>query len=304
MKIFTYLLFTIALLSFHDSAFAAEFELVVPFAPVYVGDIIQIPVYVNSPHEDIVIAQANIVFPETMMWAKSFTLAPGWLPVVGGEYHTLDNGHGSLRKTAGFEGGISGRIRFGTFEGILLGAGDAEVSIIDTSFLFGKSNNNVFQKNDRARFLILDAPSHAGLPSALFDIHVELADDTVTSPEPLVARTIFQSFGSIATPVDIFFTVVDSTGKVFAEAQESVVVETETVFTKRFEELNLPVGHYTLRVNTRYKGNVEDEFSAPFTVVSSGRLRWVVGGGAVGVAIVALAVLARIIRKKNYGTTD
>lgn len=269
--------------------FASSFEFVAQSALAHVGDTVQIPVYVNSEGVSAFVAQANIIFSKNLLWVKSFTLAPGWLPVSGEEYQFLDNGRGALRKTAGFEGGVSGRVLFGNVEGIITRNGDAEIYADSSSFILNKENKNVFQEGKSARLKVAEAPSRGNIPPSLFDIRLDVATSVIAPAESLVARVLFQSFGNVPTPVDMFFTITDDAGKVFTSFQGSTVVETESVFTKQFDGLNLPVGNYILHVSTRYKADVMDEFSAPFSVESGAQLPWVIGVMIFTISVVATA---------------
>ena len=106
------------------------------------------------------------------------------------------------------------------------------------------------------------------LPSQLFDIALEIDDTTIDDIKELVARVIFESFGTEATPVDMTFVVVNEEGEEKYQVLADIIVETEAVFTQTFEsvEIDFPDGKYTLVLTTLYSEFVEDEFRADFWI--------------------------------------
>lgn len=286
-------------LSLFTSVSAATFELAVPSEETRVGDEVRIPVYIDAPEgETAVITSAEILFPETMIWVKSLELAPGWLPVVGEEYQSLDNGAGVVLKTAGFEGGVSGRALFGTVLGIATGVGDASLSAGDRSYLLDKDNRDILRKGAPVTLKIQPVPAQSGLPPELFDIRLELAERVLAPGEPPTARVVFQSFGYVPTPVDMFFTVTNADGVVVASSEESVVVETETVFTKRFDDIALTRGRYAYHVVTRYDANIVDDFTAPFEVVSLRRTGVIIG---ITITVIGAGLAFVVLRLRQRG---
>ncbi len=105
------------------------------------------------------------------------------------------------------------------------------------------------------------------LPSELFDIRLVIDRRNITSAQELVARTTFESFGRVPTPVDLNFRIVDASGKEVYAKKDNVVIQTEGVLVTRFADIDaLPDGEYTLHVRTLYNVDVEDNFEIPFTV--------------------------------------
>ncbi len=100
----------------------------------------------------------------------------------------------------------------------------------------------------------------------LFDINFETDDKTVDSIEDLSVRVIFTSFGTEPTPVNLLFSILDSSGKEIHMEQDYLVVETERVFTKNFNNLKFPSGKYTLELQTLYNVDVLDEFRQDFEI--------------------------------------
>jgi len=103
----------------------------------------------------------------------------------------------------------------------------------------------------------------------LFDITFELDSSIVLSVEDLVARTTFESFGTEPTLINLTFIILDELGNQVYSEKDSLVVETENVFTKEFPNLDLEIGKYTIILNTLYNEDVEDGFWKEFEIRSS-----------------------------------
>ena len=100
----------------------------------------------------------------------------------------------------------------------------------------------------------------------LFDINLEIDDNTVGRAKDLLARAIFTSFGTVPTSVDLTFRILDETRDEVYISKDKITVETEAVFTKEFKYLDLPVGRYRLELTTLYNIDVEDKFFADFEI--------------------------------------
>ncbi|OGG60525.1 hypothetical protein A3C89_04020 [Candidatus Kaiserbacteria bacterium RIFCSPHIGHO2_02_FULL_50_50] len=141
------------------------------------------------------------------------------------------------------------------------------------------------------------------LPSELFDIRLVIDRRTISSVQKLVARTTFESFGRVPTPVDIFFSIVDASGNEVYSKKDNVVIQTEGVLVTRFADVaELPDGEYVLRMRTLYNVDVEDFFEIPFTInaATGGGLPWVwIAVGIFGLVLLATFFIAkrRMIKK-------
>ena len=111
----------------------------------------------------------------------------------------------------------------------------------------------------------------AGLPEELFDIRLTIDSPEIESTQDLTARAEFTSFGRVPTSVALTWVVRDADGvEVYRSAAETLVVETELAYPRRFVEMaTLATGTYTLSLTTTYRDDVVDEFSQSFTVEES-----------------------------------
>jgi len=113
------------------------------------------------------------------------------------------------------------------------------------------------------------------VPEQLFDITFTLDDYLIQSLDELTAIVTFESFGTMPTPVNLLFTILNETGEEVYTKNDSVIVTTEVVLIKSFEniDINLKQGKYTIILTTLYNVNVEDEFRQEFEV----KRGWITG---------------------------
>jgi len=116
----------------------------------------------------------------------------------------------------------------------------------------------------------------------------------------LTVRIRFESFGTVPTPVDLTFIVFDESGQEVYQAQDSIIVETEANYVKRFPNLNLSAGDYVLVARTLYNVDVSDEFRQDFSVQEKGGpFPWYYIVIAIGAAGVLAAASVYILRKNQ-----
>ncbi|MBI2451705.1 hypothetical protein HYV50_01340, partial [Candidatus Pacearchaeota archaeon] len=112
------------------------------------------------------------------------------------------------------------------------------------------------------------------IPEELFDITLELESSAITNSNELATRIIFASFGTIPTHVDLTYVILDSTGNEVYREKGETIVETEAVLSKRFENLQLGDGRYSLILTTLYGDNVTDQFRQEFSVEEEKKISW------------------------------
>src|SRR3989339_95236 len=105
-------------------------------------------------------------------------------------------------------------------------------------------------------------------PNQLFDIIFEIDDSLILNINELVTRVTFESFGTEPTPVNLTYIIVDEMGKTLHVEKDYITVETEKVFTKKFEGLDLDYGKYAIYLKTLYNVDVEDDFVKRFEIRS------------------------------------
>lgn len=121
-------------------------------------------------------AKVELKFPANLMEVKTFTFGNNWLALSQSGYNLVDNTNGILIKSAGYAGGVSSPITFGT-----------------VSFLAKKSGSGVIEVGNSS--LVLDASSQDVLSDAAVKASVVIAPKIVAqvpiptpkaSPSPVV----------------------------------------------------------------------------------------------------------------------
>jgi hypothetical protein len=103
------------------------------------------------------------------------------------------------------------------------------------------------------------------IPDYLFDIRLDILDKTLKRQEPLDTSLRFENFGTKPTPTHINYIILDGYNQEVYSETEEIVVETEQTITKRFENLVLSGGQYTLYVKVDYS-DVTENFKQDFIV--------------------------------------
>ena len=105
------------------------------------------------------------------------------------------------------------------------------------------------------------------IPSQLFDITFNLEDTIIQNSNELTSIVTFESFGTIPTPVDLTFIVLDEDGNEVYRKKSKITVTTEEVLRWNYETLGeLSKGKYVAILQTLYNVDVYDEFRQDFEI--------------------------------------
>ena len=144
------------------------------------------------------------------------------------------------------------------------------------------------------------ATEEGELPAQLFDIRLLIDDNIVPRIDNLVARVAFASFGRVPTPVEMTFSIIDSEGNEIWKSSDATTVQTEAVFIKRFFDAGtIPLGNYTLRLNTLYNENIKDTFEAAFTIAEGQEIFSYRLWGVTLILFVIISWLFSILRRRK-----
>lgn len=88
-------------------------------------------------------AKVHLQYPADLLKVKSFTFGSGWMALSQPEYDLIDNTNGVLIKTAGYPGGISKLITFGTVSFSAKKTGKGIIKIGEDSLVLDVANQNV-----------------------------------------------------------------------------------------------------------------------------------------------------------------
>lgn len=124
--------------------FASTASIAPGSASVSPGQSVSLTIYVNGLGEPSYTVKAAVSFSPELLEVQSFSFAPGWLPLSQPGYDSVDNSSGSLVKTAGYSGGFSGQVPFGTVTFRAKSAGTASVTLSGATQILNANNQNSF----------------------------------------------------------------------------------------------------------------------------------------------------------------
>ncbi len=87
-------------------------------------------------------AKIEFYYPADLLEARSFTFANGWMPLPLPGYDLIDNTNGVSIKTAGYPGGVSSPVTFGTVSFIAKKSGNGTIALSGNSFVLDANNQN------------------------------------------------------------------------------------------------------------------------------------------------------------------
>ena len=85
----------------------------------------------------------ELEYPADLLEVKSFTIADNWMQLNQSGYDLIDNTNGLLIKTAGFPGGFSGPITFGTASFLAKKEGEGIIKVGEDSFVLDSASQDV-----------------------------------------------------------------------------------------------------------------------------------------------------------------
>jgi len=104
------------------------------------------------------------------------------------------------------------------------------------------------------------------LPSQLFDISFEIENSVIKKRDDLSGKVSIKNFGTNITKIYLTFIIFNESDNEVYREEESLLVSTEEVFFKDFENLNLPKGKYEIVLRTLYGIDIENEFRHGFEI--------------------------------------
>ena len=105
------------------------------------------------------------------------------------------------------------------------------------------------------------------IPEELFDITFSLDNLVIENNNELSGVVTFESFGTVPTPVDLTFIILNEAGGEIYKEKSDVTVTTEEILRWNYETLGeLSEGKYTAILETLYNVDIYDEFRQEFRI--------------------------------------
>ncbi len=153
-------------------------------------------------------------YPADLMEVKSFAFANGWLALVQPGYDLSDKTNGVLIKTAGYPGGVSSPVAFGTASFLAKKSGNGTITLNSANSLALDANNqNVIAGASAQTAVAVAAPATAPttpktqtIPAAeptkkepaVSEKEAPALTESTAAPQPIASRSLLAAVGSVA----------------------------------------------------------------------------------------------------------
>jgi len=210
----------------------------ISFSPANVnvtsGGTFNMVVSVNPQEVKNYTVKTEIEFPADLLEIKSFSFGSNWMPLSQSGYDLIDNTNGLLIKTAGYPGGLSSIVTFGTISFSAKKDGTGTISAGNNSFALDATNQNLLSGTPQASVVItalaptptpIKTPSTPEEPEILTpaeddttpaeeDIEEEIIADVQPEQQPEEASSLLASIGNLASfgtgsvPIGIIVSII------------------------------------------------------------------------------------------------
>ncbi len=124
--------------------------------------------------------KVELEYSADLLEIKTFTLADNWMALSQQGYDLIDNENGLLIKTAGYPGGVSESINFGTILFLAKQAGSGVIKIGDNSFVLDQVNQDVLSSTLPQTSVVIASP--VSEPESEDETIPEEPEDVITEP--------------------------------------------------------------------------------------------------------------------------
>ena len=141
------IILTLAILAFSGVAFVASAQVstVATLLPsvdtVSAGQSFDLAVMVDPQGTGNYAEKIEVDYPSDILQVNSFTLDKSWMALTQPGYDSIDNINGVMIKSAGYPGGFSSPVLFGTISFTAKEAGSGVVTIGNNSVVFGANSS-------------------------------------------------------------------------------------------------------------------------------------------------------------------
>ncbi|MBI2052348.1 MAG: hypothetical protein HYT38_01545 [Candidatus Sungbacteria bacterium] len=189
----------------------------VSFTPVNVsvnqGQTFTLTIGVNPQGVKNYTAKTEFRYPAGILEVKSFTFAPNWMPLTQPSYDLTDNTNGVFIKTAGYPGGMSSAITFGTVSFLAKKSGNGTITLNNGNSLALNANNQNVLAGAPVKTVVTIS---ASVPTLTAPVIEPTKEETILGEEALVAQE--------TTPAPITSSLLASVGSVVTLGTNSVIV--------------------------------------------------------------------------------
>ena len=137
--------------------------------------------------------KAELQYPADLLEVRTFTLANNWMALSQQGYDLIDNENGLLIKTAGYPGGVSEPITFGTISFLAKQAGSGVIKVGDNSFVLDATNQDVLNSTLAQTSVVIASPISEPSPPDTSEpeeeVITEKEEEVITETIPTSTQT-------------------------------------------------------------------------------------------------------------------
>ncbi len=130
----------------------------------------------------------ELQYPADLLEVKTFTLANNWMALSQQGYDLIDNENGLLIKTAGYPGGVSEPITFGTISFSAKQTGSGIIKIGNNSLVLDATNQDVFNGTLTQTSFVIALPTSESSPS-----ETSKPEEEIITEEEVITDTVSTS---------------------------------------------------------------------------------------------------------------
>ena len=142
--------------------------------------------------------KVELQYPADLLEVKTFTLANNWMALSQQGYDLIDNENGLLIKTAGYTGGISEPITFGTISFSAKQTGNGVIKVGDNSFVLDATNQDVLNSILAQTFVVIASPIPPSIPPEIPEPEEEIITEEL---EEVITETVSTSTQTEEEPI-------------------------------------------------------------------------------------------------------
>lgn len=165
------------------------------------GQIFMMNVVLNPQDVKTYTVKVELKYPTNLLEVRSFAFSNNWLPLTQPGYDSIDNSNGVLIKTAGYPGGASSPLTFGTVSFVAKATGSASLTISTNSSAFDSVSKNNLTGLPVLASVTINAP--ASTPTPATQITAPITGTVLTSPTPEVTEEIGEEV-AVSEPAEGF----------------------------------------------------------------------------------------------------
>lgn len=249
----------------------------------------------------------ELKYPFDLLEVVEFSFAPGLVPVNQSGYDDIDNRRGEIIKTAGFPGGVKTKQKFGTVKFRTKKDGQGTIEVGSNTIALDENNQDVFSRAFPEATIISGKVVEEIDPEKVFGINFTVNSTKFEDISELVSTVNVKNQTMVEAPIYIEHIIYDTKEAIRFREENYLVVEDTEVLRKTYENLDLPVGNYSLILKTLYSDDVIKEYERAFAIIEGEEKRtfnWSHAMYVVGGALFVFFVFLHFFKKKVYKKND